>query len=332
LTPLVSFVMPVRNGQRYLREAVESVLRQTVSDLELIAVDDGSSDASGDILNEYATTDSRVVVLRTEAIGQAEARNAAVAIARAEAVAFLDHDDVAYPDRVERQLAFLSDHEDVALVGGALTFIDRAGRVFAESVRYPVTDAEIRDAFSHTTPILQSAATIRRSAFHEAGGYRRLFADSEDLDLWLRVADRHRLANLEEPVVHYRIHAGQSTAIRMERQSMTSLGARLSARARAAGRPEPFEGAHQLGRDVLVAAGATEEEIAESFVVPATWMAKTLYRAGDADAARALLDEAEVAAKAAPSPGALAEIDRARATIGRRALLGRLRALVGRGR
>ena len=161
----------------------------------------------------------------------------AVAIARGELIAFLDADDVADRERLERQRAYLAAHENVALVGGALTFVDEAGQVFAEDVRYPLTDAEIRVAFSHTTPILNSAASIRRSAFDEALGYRRLYADSDDLDLWLRVADRHRLANIEQTVVRYRIHPGQATAQRMERQSMTSLAARVAAGARAEGGP-----------------------------------------------------------------------------------------------
>ena len=257
----------------------------------------------------------------------------AVAIARGELIAFLDADDVADRERLERQRAYLAAHEDVALVGGALTFVDEAGQVFAEDVRYPLTDAEIRVAFSHTTPILNSAASIRRSAFDEAGGYRRLYADSEDLDLWLRVADRHRLANIEQTVVRYRIHPGQATAQRMERQSMTSLAARLSARARAEGRPDPFEGLEHVDRETLLELGATEEEIVESFVVPATWMAKTLYRAGDAEAARRLLDEAEERARTSVSAEALAEVDRARASIARRpSVLSRLRSLRARGR
>ena len=289
--PAVSVVMPVHNGERFLGEAIESVLCQTLSDFELVVIDDGSTDSSGAIVSEYANTDGRVVAGRTNHVGQADARNAAVAMARAELIAFLDADDIAYPDRLERHCAFLRDHEAVALVGGALTFIDETGRVFAEDVRYPVTDAEVREAFSHTTPVLNSAATLRRSAFDEVGGYRRLFADSEDLDLWLRVAERHDIVNLRETVVRYRIHRGQASALRLEQQSNTALAARLSARARAGGLPDPCEGLERIDRDTLLALGGTDEEIARSIVVQGTWHAKALHRAGDRDTAAGLFRE-----------------------------------------
>ncbi len=136
-SPAVSVVMPVRDGERFLREAVESVLAQTLTDVELVAVDDGSTDSTRDILEEYARADGRVVVRTTAHVGQADARNAAVAVARGDLIAFLDADDVAYADRLERQCEFLARHEECALVGGALTFIDEDGCAFAEDVRYP---------------------------------------------------------------------------------------------------------------------------------------------------------------------------------------------------
>lgn len=301
MSPVVSVVMPVHDGERFLREAIESVLDQTLNDLELVVVDDGSIDASPAIIAEYVAADSRVVALRTDRVGQSGARNAAIRSARAELIALLDHDDVAYTDRLERQSRFLGTHDSVALVGGALTFIDERSRVFAESVRYPVTDREIRAAFPTTTPILNSAAMFRRAAFDEVGGFRRLYADSEDLDLWLRIADHHELANLEATVVCYRIHRGQSSAQRLERQSMTSLAARLSARARSEGRPDPFATADVVDRDTLLALGATEEEIVRSLVVQGTWLAKALHRAGDVDAAGSLFADVHARARLAGS-------------------------------
>ena len=280
--PAVSVVMPVHDGERFLREAVESVLAQTLADVELVAVDDGSTDSTRDILEEYARADSRVVVGATDHVGQADARNAAVALARADLIAFLDADDVAYADRLQRQCEFLAGHEEVALVGGAMTFINEDGCAFAEDVRYPTTDGEIRTAFDQMTPIANSAALVRRSVFVEVGGLRRAFADSEDLDLWLRIAERHRLGNLEQTVVRYRIHGAQASVQRLEQQSLTALAARLSARARSTGGADPFDGVDRVDRDLLLGLGATEHELAENLVLqgrgsqgrsiaPATW-------------------------------------------------------------
>ncbi|HEU0304869.1 MAG TPA: glycosyltransferase [Gaiellaceae bacterium] len=293
MTPLVSVVMPVRDGERFLREAVESVLGQTLSDLELVVVDDGSTDATPDILAGYARADERVVVSRTAGVGQADARNAAVSLARADLVGLLDADDVAHPDRLERQRDFMDANEEVALVGGAATFVDEAGRVIAADVRYPLTDEEIRRAFDHTTPVLNSAALVRRGVFEEVGGYRSLFDDSEDLDLWLRIAGRYQLANLAETVVRYRVHTASASVQRLERQSLTALAARMSDRARRDGLPDLVERLDSVDRETLLGLGATEEQIAKTFVVNATWLAKMLHAAGDTDAAASLLRAAE---------------------------------------
>ncbi len=316
MSPAVSVVMPVHNGERFLGEAIESVLAQTLSDFELVVVDDGSTDASAAILADYARADERLVAGRTDHVGQADARNAAVGMARAELIAFLDADDVAYPDRLERHRAYFSGHETVALVGGALTFIDETGRAFAEDVRYPVTDAEVREAFSHTTPVLNSAATIRRSVFDELGGYRRLFADSEDLDLWLRVAERHEIVNLPETVVRYRIHRGQASALRLEQQSMTALAARLSARARAEGLPDPCASLERIDRETLLALGGTDEEIARSIVIQGTWHAKALHRAGDRETAAGLLGDMLARAKSSGSAELVGYVESERAGLG----------------
>jgi glycosyltransferase involved in cell wall biosynthesis len=293
VTPSVSVVMPVRDGEPYLRDAVESVLAQTLADIELVVVDDGSTDASGDIVEEYARADTRVVVRHTQGVGQADARNMAVGIARAELIAFLDADDVAYPDRLERQREFMQANGEVALVGGGATFVDDAGRVIAADVPYPLTDDEIRRAFDHTTPVLNSAALVRRAAFEAVGGFRSLFDDSEDLDLWLRVAGQYAVANLPDTVVRYRVHQRSASVQRLERQSLTALAARMSDAARRAGRPDPFAGLDSIDRELLLGLGATDEQIATTFVVNATWLAKMFDAAGDTEAAGSLLRAAE---------------------------------------
>ena len=333
MSPAVSVVMPVHDGERFVREAVGSILAQTVSDLELIVIDDGSTDETGAILAELASHEQRLVVGRTEHIGQADARNAAVAMARAELIAFLDADDVAYPDRLERQIGFLREHEEVALLGGALTFVNGAGRVFAEDVRYPLTDEDVREAFSHTTPVLTSAAMVRRSAFEEAGGFRRLFADSEDLDLWLRISERHAIVNLPETVVRYRIHGGQASFQRLERQSLTALAARMAADARARGENDPFEGLDRVDRPMLLTLGATDEDVARTVVVQGTWLATALHRGGDLGASEALFADAFARAEASGSKELIGHVESERSRLaaeGSRSLAARIRSRLRR--
>ena len=136
----------------------------------------------------------------------------------------------------------------IGLVGGAVAFIDEHGRQFAE-VRYPTADAEIRRAFSSTTPFVHSAVMMRREAFDAAGGYRAPLLPAEDLDLWIRIGAVSELANLAETVVSYRIHAGQSSLAELERQSLAVLAARVCGARTRAGSAGPVrtDGARRSG-------------------------------------------------------------------------------------
>lgn len=278
-TPPVSVVMSVHNGVRYLAAAIDSVLTQTLADLELVVIDDGSTDASPWVLAAYASRDDRVLVLRQENAGLATSLNRGIAHARAPLIARLDADDIAEPWRLELQHAYLAESPDVGLVGGAVVFMDEDGRRFGEA-RYPLSDAEIRRAFVTTTPFVHSAVMLRREAFETAGGYRAAFPHAEDLDLWLRLGAVSRLANLEETVVSYRIHPDQTTATQLEQQSLSALGARIAWRARTTGGPDPFAETALVDREALRAAGASDEEMTSEFVRLAVWLAKTLSRSG----------------------------------------------------
>ena len=174
---------------------------------------------------------------------------------------------------------------------------------------------------------------FRRHAFEQAGGYRTCFVDSEDLDLWLRIAEHHALANLPEPVIDYRVHGQQATASGFELQAREVIAAHLSERARAAGRADPLDGLPApIEEDWLLAHGVARRQISAEIVKSATWFAKVTGRAGHAEQAEALLDAAEARARSEPRPGTLlATVHRARAV--RRAEQGRrVRARVERGR
>jgi hypothetical protein len=311
--PGVSVVMSVYNGERFLREAVDSVLTQTLAELELIVVDDGSTDSTPQILEEYVRTDPRIIVERRTNQGRAAALNRGFAIARAPLVARLDADDIAPPDRLERQRRFLLEHPAVAVVGGAITFVDEHGRPFAE-VENPLTDGEIRRAFEHATPVPHPGVMLRSQAFERAGGYRTAFSTAEDLDLWLRVAAVDRFANLPVSVVRYRMHADQDSVRKVEQQAIESIAARLAARARASGAPDPLMTASQIDHQLVIGLGATEQEVTAVVVRSVTWLAKTMGRAGYSDAAARLFAAAGARASSkSGSPELRADVLRARA-------------------
>ena len=204
--PAVSVVLPVWNGARYLPQAIESILGQSLASLELIVVDDGSTDGSLSIARSYAARDARVVVLPVVHGGLVRALNAGIAAARGRCVARMDADDVAHRDRLAAQLAFLDAHPHCVVVGSSIRIVDEEGRELCD-FRYPLTHAEIEHALLTVQPAFSHPAVLmRREALLEVRGYRAERFPSEDLDLWLRLVGRGQLANLPQPLLRYRRH------------------------------------------------------------------------------------------------------------------------------
>lgn len=289
MSPRASVVMPVFDAETYLREAVESVLGQTLAELELIAVDDGSTDRSPGILEEYARADGRVRVLRQEHAGLAAALNLGCRAAEGPYVARMDADDVALPDRLEWQARFLDEHPEVAVVGGAFVFLNARGERLS-TVAYPTVSGKIKRELERANCLAHPTVMFRKVAFDEVGGYR--LANGEDYDLWLRIGERHELANLPEPVLLYRHHAEQFSVSAIEEQAAAALAVRAAARARRATGHDPLDGVHELTRELLdrlgISSAAVERAVAEDLLRWAT----VLGEMGDAGAAGALLEGA----------------------------------------
>ena len=128
LVPKISVVMPVYNGEKYLREAIESILDQTYQDFEFIMVNDASTDGSGSILSEFANLDQRIRILTNESnLGIAGATNRGIAQARGEYIALMDQDDISLPERFEKQVEFLSNHPDISVLGTNSIILEEDG-------------------------------------------------------------------------------------------------------------------------------------------------------------------------------------------------------------
>jgi glycosyltransferase involved in cell wall biosynthesis len=309
MSPAVSVVMPVRDGERFLREALESTLAQTLSDLELIVVDDGSTDSTPAILEEAAARDERVRVQRQEPGGLTVAINAGCALARSPLIARMDGDDVMLPDRLERQVAYMEAHPSVALLGGGIVLVDEAGREIDREPGRPQLDFLVRNELTHATVMM------RAEAFRALGGYR--LDQSEDYDLWLRFDERHGVAALPEPVIRYRLHPGQFSVTALERQALGFLCVREAAIVRRRGEADPLEGAEHLDETVLVRLGVPQARLDETVVSDAVQWAATLTRVGR-DAEAAVLLDAAAEVKGAPSRSEL--VRRARGLLLKRAV------------
>lgn len=287
--PQVSVVIPVWNGERYLRQAIESILAQDFADFELIVVDDGSTDGSA-VLAESFMSDNRVSVRRQINAGVVAARNAGLQAARAEYVAFLDADDIAKPERLTKQVAYLRSHPEVAVVGSHITHFDDHHGVLRTQC-FPDSPVEVARALETGNPLAQPAVMLRRSAALAVGGYREAFKHgAEDYDLWLRIVEKHPLANLPEALTLYRVHPGSLTHRRRPEQTLAALIAACAHRRRVAGMPDPLADiASPLGVEHLPGLKLSDAE--EAALMPARFA--LLERvAADASSTVALLERA----------------------------------------
>lgn len=221
-SPAVTVLMPVYNGAAFLPESIRSVLAQTFTDFELLIVDDCSTDDSIAVIQTF--TDSRIRLIRLpENIGVAGVRNIGLTEARGKYIAFLDCDDIALPERLQKQYAFLETHTDLGVVGGyAQTFPERS-RVLTN----PETPQEIKVSLLFDTPILNSTAMVRRVFLQTyALAYNadyKYFA--EDYEFWQRLGEVCDLANMPEVLIKYRVLPASASRKNRERnrEIMTGL-------------------------------------------------------------------------------------------------------------
>lgn len=201
--------MPVYNGERYLRPAVESILAQTFTDWELVAVDDGSRDGSLSILQEYAARDPRVRVVSRPNTGIVGALNDGLAAARGELIARMDADDVAMPERLAKQVAFLDANPGHVMVGSQVMLIDPEGADLCPKRDTEYTHEAIDQAhLNHRWPLVHPTILVHKSAMDRVGGYRTKYEWLEDLDLFLRLAEVGRIESLRDVLLRYRLHTG----------------------------------------------------------------------------------------------------------------------------
>lgn len=208
IAPKVTVLMSVFNGERYLRESVESILRQTFTDFEFLIVNDGSTDGSRDIVLSYAG-DRRIRLVDNPAnMGLTRSLNRGLSMAGAALIARQDADDVSHSERLAKQVAFLDSHPDVVLLGTQVRHIGRDGHAFrAPGWEKAVTTEGIRWQLMFDSPFVHSTVMFRRDAVRDRlGGYDEGFATSQDYELWSRVAARHRVGNLPETLVDFRSH------------------------------------------------------------------------------------------------------------------------------
>ncbi len=209
--------MAVYNGQRYLREAVESILNQTFRGFEFIIVDDGSTDTTAAILAGFH--DPRLVLLKNETnIGLTKSLNRGLRAARGDFIARMDADDISLPERIEKQVAYFDAHPETGILGSTCVFIDAYNKTGGRKPR-PLNDLEIRWASLLKNPFMHPTVMLRRDIMIKNNlAYDEALQAAQDYDLFTRMLNHTRGANLGEPLVKYREHSEDLTTTHREIQ------------------------------------------------------------------------------------------------------------------
>lgn len=211
----VSVVMSVYNGGRYLRDAVDSILSQSFRDFEFIILNDGSTDDSGQIIDNYRDRRIKVVENR-ENIGLTRSLNRGLSMGRGEYVARMDADDISLPKRFECQVAFLDAHPEVGVLGTAAQLIDASGTK-GEIIRFSAEHGFLKWLMCFVTnPIIHPTVMVRRHWTEQAGGYDENMVTSQDYELWCRLSGRIGLANLADVHLLLRKHDENISTLRLK--------------------------------------------------------------------------------------------------------------------
>ena len=255
--------MVVCNVERFLAEAIESILRQSFSDFEFIIVDYGSTDGSKTIVSSLAAKDKRIKLHEIPNCSLPEARNAGCSLAHGKYIAILDADNISLPERLKWEVEFMEKHPEVGLVGGMMEAIDASGAALPDSalpygaVPRPLDNRGIQSALPSRCVIWHNSVLMQSNAFALVGGYRAICRQAEDYDLWLRIAERFEMANLKQAVFKYRYHPYQLSVRKRTQQTLCYLAVMTSAACRRNGQPDPLDFASEITPALLAGMGVS---------------------------------------------------------------------------
>ena len=221
MKPALTVLMPVYNGEKYLGQAVESILDQTFAGFDLLIIDDCSSDRSVDIIRSYR--DSRIRLVQNDRNrGLIGTLNEGIELAERSYIARMDQDDISMPERLRKQIEFMETHPEVAVCGCWAVEIDENGNSLRKR-ETPVGPQMVKDCW-RPSPIIHPSAFMR-TAIAKKYTYDKNFIDAEDYELWLRIAKDHPIDNIPEYLLHYRMNSSGITNVYRQRQLQSTYAA-----------------------------------------------------------------------------------------------------------
>lgn len=212
--PFITVYMPVYNAEAYLREAIDSIIRQTFTDFEFIIINDGSTDGSREIIDDYAARDSRIIVIHQENQGVVKTANKAIKMARGEYISRADADDVSFDYKLEELLSCAEKNPEAVVICGNIEVINRRGEFLYRDLVLPCTE-DLKRAFYLRNPIPNGATLIKRAALSSVGGFDEVFA--EDCHLWTKLFDKGDFIATGSTIYKWRTNPGGLTFTNLEK-------------------------------------------------------------------------------------------------------------------
>lgn len=204
ITPIISVIMPVFNGEKFLKSSIKSILDQTYKNFELIIINDGSKDSSLDIIKNFK--DKRVKVINNvHNLGITKSLNKGIRISKGEFIARCDADDINFPNRFNTQLKFLRYNRQFAIVGSNATLIDEDGKSITNTEISDTSKILKRSMFIKNN-VIHSSVMFRKEVLEDVGLYDEFFVAAEDYELWLRILSKRKIHNLKNVLIQRRIH------------------------------------------------------------------------------------------------------------------------------
>jgi len=227
--PLVSVIIPIYNSESYVGGALESIINQTYKNLEIILIDDGSTDKSLDIIGKYAEKDKRVVIIKNESnSGIVVSLNKGISYCHGKYVARMDSDDWSFPYRISKQVEFLEKNPDVVICGGSIEITNESLKPLNHRM-YPVDDKSVRKLFFRYSPFAHPCVTYRTDAIKKVGLYNESIPLAQDYDLYFRLGKVGKLANIPDVILKLRVHGESLSMSKARKQELFALHVRVKA-------------------------------------------------------------------------------------------------------
>jgi len=247
-SPKISVVMPAYNAEKYIAEAIESILNQTFRDFEFIIIDDASTDNTGKIIAEYAKKDNRIKVFTNEKnLYISKTLNLGLSCAQSEIIARMDADDISLPERLEKQYKKITENNDIAVVGTYIRVINEKGD-FLYIRKYPLEDKKLKRNMFKYSPFAHPVVMYRKKVVIEFRGYLPVYSPSEDLNLWFRVGTKYKFATVPEVLFEYRFFSDSHSNRKLKTVEIKTLKMRWYAYRHQGYKPSFFDVIYNIGQ------------------------------------------------------------------------------------